>query len=273
MKNIFVDTHAHLNFPEFAKNYREVIERAKKAGVRTIICASADIKTSKRAIEIANEYPKGIYAAVGIHPIHADQNNFQELKKLTKDKKVVAIGETGLDYKEIQNAKVKMQNDKEKLKNNQKELFESHLEIAKKIGKPLIFHCRDGRSDFVKIIKKYAGDFKSGRMRGVMHCFPGNWDFAREILDLGMMISYTGLITFTKREDQLEAVKKIPLERLMIETDCPFMAPEPYRGQRNEPAYVLEIAKKIAELKNISVDKVAETTTKNAMEFFGVALS
>ncbi len=124
----------------------------------------------------------------------------------------------------------------------------------------------------MKIIKDYAPDFKSGQMRGVAHCFPGDWDFAKEILDLGLMISYTGLITFTKREDQLVVVRKIPLEKLMIETDCPFMAPEPYRGRTNDPKYVIEVAKKIAEIKNISLEKVADQTTKNAIEFFGIEL-
>jgi len=261
-RSIFVDTHAHLNFPEFKDDYQKVVKRARKAGVRAIINVGTSYDASRRAIEIAHEYPKGIYASVALHPIYAHKEfDYQAMKKLASDEKVVAIGETGLDFSRS-----------EKTKDLQKKLFERHLVLAREIRKPLIFHCRDGRSDFVKIIKKYAGDFESARIRGVVHCFTGDWEFAKEILDLNLMISYIGIITFTKNLEQIEAVKKIPLDRLMIETDSPLVAPEPYRGKINEPAYVVEIAKKIAELKNISIEEVAEQTTKNAVEFFKIQL-
>jgi len=258
----FIDTHAHLNFSNFAQNYKEVIERARKSGVRAIINVGTSEKSSKKAIEIAHEYDKGVYASVSLHPIYAHKKfDYQAMKKLAEDKKVIAIGETGLDY----------HYDSEN-RERKKEVFRQILKLGQELEKPFIFHCREARDDFISEIKKYAPFFKSGRLRGVMHCFPGDWNFAKEVLDLGLAISYTGLITFTKREDQLEAVRKIPLERLMIETDCPFMAPEPYRGKTNEPRYVIEIAKKIAELKNISLEKVADQTTKNAMEFFKIQL-
>lgn len=261
-ETIFIDTHAHLNFSHFKENYQEVIRRARAAGVRAIINVGAQIGSTKSAIKIASEYEKGMYATCAVHPIHADENfTKEELEKLAEDRKVVAIGETGLDYYRI---KV--------LKNVQKKVLFDHIELAKKIKKPLIFHCREAKNDFLDVISQYQDDFKSGRLKGVMHCFPGGWDFAREVLDLGMMISYTGLITFTKDINQIEAVKKIPLEKLMIETDCPFMTPTPFRGKTNEPKYIIEIAKKIAELKKISLEKVADQTTKNAIEFFGIEL-
>lgn len=259
---MFIDTHAHLNFSEFAENYKEVIERARAAGVEAIINVGTSETTSKRAIEIARKFPKGIYASVALHPIYAHKKfDYGSMKKLASDDKVVAIGETGLDYH--------YNDDNHQRK---KDIFKQMLRLGQELKKPFIFHCREAKSDFMEIIKGYQADFKSGKLRGVMHCFPGDWDFAKEVLDLGLMISYTGLVTFTKRQDQLEAVKKIPLEKLMIETDCPFMAPEPYRGKTNEPRYVVEIARKIAELKNISIDEVGEQTTNNAIDFFGIEL-
>ncbi len=258
----FVDTHAHLNFSHFKENYREVIERARKSGVRAIINVGTSEKASRRAIEIANEYEKGVYATVSLHPIYAHKEfDYKKMKELASDEKVVAIGETGLDYH--------YNSDNIERK---KEVFREVIKLGLELKKPFIFHCREARDDFMEIIDKYRSKLKSGQIRAVMHCFPGDRDFAKEVLDLGMMISYTGLVTFTKRDDQIEAVKNIPLDRLMIETDCPFMAPEPFRGKTNEPKYVVEIAKKIAEIKNISVEKVASKTTKNAIDFFGIEL-
>jgi len=254
---ILVDTHAHLNFEAFETDYREVIERAFRSDVRAIINVGSNLKTSLEAIKIANMYAshaKGIYAAVGLHPIHVKEEDFDsnEFEKIAADKKVVALGETGLDYYYDRSTKEK-----------QKEIFRKVLSIANKISKPVILHSRDASDDVLSMLIEEKIDTK-----GVMHCFQGNWQFAKVVLDMGLYISFTGLITFTKNYETFEVIENAPLNRLMIETDCPFMSPEPYRGKRNEPAYVIEVTKKIAEIKKISLEKVAEQTSKNAMELF-----
>jgi TatD DNase family protein len=264
MGNIFIDTHAHLDFSHFKDDYKEVIERAKKTGVRAVICVGTSLKASKRAIEIANEYQKGIYATVSVHPIHVSRKpgfDYDLIKKLAKDKKVVAIGETGFDFH---------YHPEEIL--NQEKVFKDLLALAKDLRKPLIFHCREAREDFMQIVGNYASDFKLGRIRGVVHCFSDNLAFAKAILDLNLFISFTGIITYPKNEELQNVVREVPLNKMMIETDSPYIAPQSFRGERNEPVYVIEVAKKIAELKNISLEEVAKSTSKNAIEFFEIKL-
>ena len=250
---MYIDTHAHLNFKAFNNDWQEVIERAKEAGV-SIINVGSNLKTSQKAIEIAKNYKKGVYAAIGLHPIHVKDEDFDENKFLefAKDPKVVAIGETGLDYyagrKNIE---------------QQKEIFYKLIRIAGQVNKPIIVHNRDAGEDVMSVLLSLRNPPK-----GVMHCFAENWQYAKLILDLGMLISFTGLITFTKNTETLRVVKDVPLERLMIETDSPFMTPEKYRPARNEPAYVIEIAKKMAEIKKIPLEKVAKQTTENAKKLF-----
>jgi len=255
---MYIDTHAHLNFKAFEADYRDVIERAFKLDVRAIINVGSNLKTSLEAIKIANMYDKGVYAAIGLHPIHIKDEDFDrdEFEKIAQDKKVVALGETGLDYYYDRSTKER-----------QKEIFRKILTIANKISKPVILHSRDAGDDVLSVLIEEKIESK-----GVMHCSQGNWNFAKVILDMGLYISFTGLITFTKNYETFEVIKNAPLERIMIETDCPYMTPEPYRGKRNEPAYVVEVAKKIAEIKKIPLEKVAEQTTKNAIELFGLDL-
>ncbi len=251
---MFIDTHAHLNFEKFKDDYKEVINRAFKADVRAIINVGSNLETSKKAIEIADEYPSGLYVSIGLHPIHVKEEDFEilEYEKLVKNPKVVAVGETGLDYYyDRQSAEA------------QKELFRKHLNLAQKFVKPLILHSRDASDDVLSVLMEEKND-----LMGIMHCFQGNWNFAKVILDLGLYISFTGLITFSKNSETMEVIENVPLDRLMIETDCPYMSPEPYRGRRNEPAFVVEIAKKIAEIKKLSLLKVAEQTSKNAEKLF-----
>ncbi|MBM2820945.1 MAG: hydrolase, TatD family, partial [Candidatus Berkelbacteria bacterium] len=242
----------------FKNDYKEVIDRAFDNGVKAILNIGSNWETSLRAIEIAKKYPSGVYAAVGLHPIHVQDEdfNFENLEKLAQDKKVVALGETGLDYYHGNGTK-----------ELQKEIFRKTITIANKIGKPLIFHSRDAGDDILSVFMEEKFEPK-----GVMHCFAGNWQFAKYVLDLGLYLSFTGLITFSKNYETFEVIKNMPLDRLMIETDCPYMTPEPYRGKRNEPAFVIEVAKKIAEIKKISVEEVAEQTSKNAIELFGLKL-
>ena len=253
---MLIDTHAHLNFEAFETDYREVIERAFAADIRAIINVGSNLKTSFEAIKIASLYDTGVYAAVGLHPIHAKEEDFDsnEFEKIAQDEKVVALGETGLDYYYDRSTK-----------EQQKEIFRKILSIANKISKSVIFHSRDAGDDVLSVLIEEKIDTK-----GVMHCFQGNWQYAKVILDMGLYISFTGLITFTKNYETFEVIENTPLDRIMIETDCPFMSPEPYRGKRNEPAYVIEVAKKIAEIKKIPLSKVADQTTKNAIELFGL---
>ena len=249
-----IDTHAHLNFSDFDKDLEEVLVRSWEKGIENIIVVGSDLQSSKKSIRIAEEDSR-IKVGIGIHPQDiAELNRFDQIEKLARLDQVVAIGETGLDY-------YRLDNDDNKQK--QKELFELHIALAKEIKKPLIFHCREAEHDFLNTVQKLNGS-------GVLHCFTGNWGFAKKILDFGFKISFTGIITFTKDQDLLEVVKKIPLEKIMVETDCPFLAPPPYRGKRCEPFMVSFIIDKIADLKKIPREQVAETTTVNARNFFGL---
>ncbi len=249
-----IDTHAHLNFEVFNNDYVQVIDDAFNSNISGIINVGSNLGTSQKAIEIADKYSKGIYAAIGLHPIHVGDEDFDEavFLKLAKNKKAGAIGETGLDYYHNSDSK-----------EAQKELFRKHLNIAQKISKPLILHSRDAGEDVLAVLMESRQD-----ILGVMHCYQEDWNFAKVILDMGLYISFTGLITFTKNYETFEVIKNVPLDRLLIETDCPYMSPDPYRGKRNEPKYVIEVAKKIAEIKKISLEEVAVQTTQNAKELF-----
>lgn len=259
--SMLIDTHAHLNFKAFKDDYRETIKRAFAAGVLGIINVGSDLKTSKKAIEIAREYEKGVYAAVGIHPTHTGRIRdltleIKELKKLAQDSKVVAVGETGLDF--FHNKESREQ---------QIVLFKELLSLGRELNLPLIVHCREAFKDLIDILKSTIPN-KQYSTSGVVHCFSGSLKEAKEILDLGLYISFTGNITYSKAEKLEQVAREIPLEKIMVETDSPFLAPIPHRGERNEPSYVVEVAKKIALIKGISFEKVAEITTQNAQKIF-----
>lgn len=251
---IFIDTHAHLNFESFAGDFESVILRAQKQKVEKIINVGSNLKTSRMAVEIAGKY-SSCFAAVGLHPIHVKDESFDEsFAKIAKEKKVVAIGETGLDYYyDKSNAAL------------QKEVFLKHIQLANQISKPIILHCRDAGQDLLSVLMA-----QKSLPKGVMHCFNEDWHFAQIILDMGLYISFTGIITFTKNYEIFRVVENTPLEKILIETDSPYLTPEPYRGKRNEPSYVVEVAKKIAALKKIPLEKVAEQTTQNAIELFNI---
>lgn len=253
---MFIDTHAHLTMPEYS-DLDQVLSRAKDAKIEAIINASFDLQSSRDSLKLAKEHDF-IYAAVGIHPHDADkvdEKAIAEVLELAKDKKVVAIGETGLDYHYGKDNK-----------EAQKAAFKKFLELAQELNKPVIIHCREADEDTITIMK----EVNRGGLRGVFHCFAGNdslIDYAREI---GFYASFTGTVTFKKADQVRENVKKIPLEKLMLETDCPYLAPEPNRGKRNEPSYIPIIARKIAELKGISIEELAAITTQNARKFFSI---
>lgn len=267
---MLIDTHAHLDFQQFHRRHDEVIKRAQEAGVETIINVGSNLQGSKDSVDLAQKYPS-IYASVGIHPddvISVNSATMAELLKLAQEKKVVAIGEIGLDYSQ-----------KPLNKELQKKYLVIQIGLAKRLHLPIIIHNRDADEDILEILKVQASD-----VPGVIHCFTGNWELAKKFLKLGFLISFTGIITFKSKDDLKkekrgctedkgikEVIEKIPLEMVMVETDCPFLTPEPYRGKINEPAYVVEIAKKIAEIKKIPFGKVADITTQNAKNLFNLS--
>lgn len=254
---MFIDTHAHLNFKAFNADWSEAIERAKVANVGAIINVGSNLATSEKAIEIAQK-SENVFAAIGLHPIHVADENFDEEKflVLSKNKKVVAIGEIGLDY--YYNKANALQ---------QKEILQKSIKLAQIVSKPVVLHSREAGEDLLSVLMT-----ESPLPRGVMHCFSEDWHFAKIVLEMGFYISFTGLITFSKNEKTFEVIKNTPLERILIETDCPYMTPGKYRGQRNEPAYVVEVACKIAELKKIPLSRVESQTTQNAIELFKLDL-
>jgi len=253
------DTHAHLNFEAFNDDWKEVIKRAHDAGI-WVINVGSNLKTSKKAIEIAEQYKEGVYAAVGLHPIHVfdEEADVEEYEKLTKHPKVVAIGEIGLDYYHIPE-----ELDAEKFKKKQKEVLEKFNNLSEKIGLPIIIHCREAHNDLINFFENKPAE---RRTRGVMHCFSGNGEEAKKYLDLNFLISFTGVITFKKYNN--EVLRTISLDKLMVETDCPYLAPEPHRGERNEPLYVKYIIEEVARVKGAQYREVAKQTTENALKFF-----
>lgn len=260
-----VDSHCHLDFEPLKNEQGSVIEQAHKAGVAKMINIGSSLRGSRASIEIANKYPH-IWASVGLHPHDAETVNnidsvIDELQKLAQNDKVVAIGEIGLDYFELEN---------ESQREEQKVLFEAQLDLAQKASLPVIIHTRDAEEDTFNILKAKTLNLKSAP--GVVHCFTYRPDLAKKFLDLGFYIGFTGFVTFEqpKFDHIRDSAKIVPMEKLLIETDAPFLAPEPYRGKTNEPAYVIEVAKKISELKNLQLSEVAQKTSANAEKLFKI---
>jgi len=271
------DTHAHLNFLAFEKDLDEVIKRTQKEGVLAINVGSK-YGNSKKAIEIAEKY-EGMYAAIGLHPIHLregifkmkhdpeeeaeikvneDDFNIDKYRELAKSsKKVVAIGEIGLDYYYRPKTKTKL----EEFKNRQKEFFIKQLNLAKEMDLPVIFHCRMAHKDVIEILKNYSG------LRGVMHCFTGSVEEAQEYLKMGFYIGVNGII-FKLPLD--EVIKQIPIDKILVETDCPYLTPPEAGIERNEPIFVKYVVKKIAELKGLPEDEIAEKTLTNTKALFKI---
>ena len=253
---MLIDTHAHLTMPEY-NDLPAVFRRAKDAGIEAIINASFDLGSSRAGISLSRKNDL-LYAAVGIHPHEADAVNAEamaELKQLAADPRVVGVGETGLDYFNLRNSK-----------ESQMRAFRAFLSLAQELDKPAIIHCRDAQEDLIRIMKEE----NRGNLKGVFHCFAGDdelIDFAKET---GFYISFTGNVTFKKAQKVRDNVKKLPLSRLLLETDCPYLAPEPFRGQRNEPAYVQYVAQAVALIKEVPVEEVAQVTTQNAKALFEI---
>jgi TatD DNase family protein len=252
---MLADTHCHLDFPEFDSDRDEVIKRAKDNNVDFIINIGSSVEGSIRSVELSKKYPN-VYSVVGIHPHEADtftKEAKDSIRELAKDKKVVAIGEIGLDYfKNFSRSE------------NQRLLFTSLLELAKDLNKPLVIHTRQAQTDTLKILKEAMP------LKAVVHCFSGDKSFLDECLGMGFLISFTCNITYKKAENLRELVKLTQLNRLMLETDAPFLSPEGYRGVRNEPMQIRLLAEFIARLKGLTLEEVASQTTKNAVDFFAL---
>jgi TatD DNase family protein len=253
---VLVDTHAHLDFEDFAADRDEVLRRAAGAGVRHVIVPGIDIRTSIRAIDLAETHDM-VFAAVGIHPNdshRAAPGDMDEIRRLAQHPRVVALGETGLDFYRDRAPR-----------DVQARLFREHLDLARDIGLPVIVHFRNVESDGVDLIgsERFLG------IRGVFHCFGGSVRFAEKVMEMGWYIGFTGPLTY-KGSDRTAVARSAPLKRILVETDSPFLAPQGHRGERNEPAYVAEIANKLAEIKGIRPPEAIAATGLNVRELFGI---
>ncbi|MBY8914752.1 TatD family hydrolase [Bacillus sp. YC2] len=249
------DTHAHLNAEQFDTDLEEVIERAKSEQVERIVVVGFDRPTITRAMELIEEYDF-IYAAVGWHPVDAIDMTDEDLswiKELSSHEKVVAIGEMGLDYHWDKSPK-----------DIQKEVFRKQIALAKEVDLPIIIHNRDATEDVVTILKEEGAE----QVGGIMHCFTGSAEVAQQCMDMNFYISFGGPVTFKNAKKPKEVAKEIPNDRLLIETDCPFLTPHPFRGKRNEPSYVKYVAEQLAELKGMTYEEIASITTENAKRLF-----
>jgi TatD DNase family protein len=256
---MLIDTHAHLSLPQFDKDRTEVIKRARDAGIKHIITVGTDSDDCRKAVALAQEHDF-ISAAVGIHPHDAKTINaetYSLLRELAADNNVVAIGEIGLDfYRNLSSQEIQVQH------------FREQLWLAREVSLPVIIHDREAHQEVLKILQEE----KAETMGGVIHCFSGDWEMAKACLDMGFYISIPGTITFKKSDAYHKLVRDLPLDRMLVETDCPFLAPYPFRGKRNEPAYVQYVAKAVAGIKGLGCEAFAEITTQNAQKLFNLFL-
>ena len=282
---MLIDTHAHLDYSEFANDLADVLRRAKDADVTRIITIGTSVESSKRAIDLAEKHP-AVFAAIGVHPTFVDEAEddvITPLRELAKNPRVVAIGETGLDYHRLPSEQVakeeqvqvmsalRTETDEEieaqirdgAYKSKQASVFQQQLDLALELGLNVVIHQRDAWEDTLKIMGPYTG-----KLRGVFHCFGGSLDQANEVLDRDHLVSFTGIVTFKNGAAVREVAAQIPLWKFMVETDCPYLAPVPFRGKRSEPAHTKIVAETIAIARQISLEEVAETTTETAEKFF-----
>jgi TatD DNase family protein len=258
---MLIDTHAHLNFPDYDKDLDKVIRRAIEAGVKKIICVSSNLTDSQKAVAIAKKYPGIVFAAVGIHPQQTNPENQdspeKQLKKLAvlaSQKEVVAIGECGLDFSPAPPG------EKERPKDIQQILFEGQIKIAQKLNLPVLIHSREAFDQTIETLEKFKN------LKGIFHCYSGGKKGIKKVEDLGFLFGVAGNLTYD--EGLKNVFSNVPLEKVVLETDCPFLAPLPFRGQRSEPSYLKYTAETLAEIKNISFKNLAEITTQTAQNLF-----
>ena len=258
MNSTLIDTHCHLDAEAFQQDIEDVVHRAEDAGVTRMMTIGIDAATSQAAVELADRF-ESVWAVVGIQPNYAHEvkpNDWEKIVELTAHDRVVGIGETGLDrywdYAPI---------------DLQVEYFHRHLQLARRINLPFVVHCRDAESDVLDVLRD---DIRNGPLNGIMHSFCGDEDMAAECVAMGMYISFAGMVTFRKNDDMRTVAANVPLDRLLIETDAPYLAPHPNRGKRNEPAWVTHTAECLAAIHDVTVEDLAQSTSQNAERVFGL---
>jgi TatD DNase family protein len=263
---VFFDTHAHLDYPDYANDLPEIIARAQAAGITKIISIGTSMDSSERAIRLAEKFP-GVYAAVGWHPTEAMKapNDLRPaLREFARHPKVVAIGETGLDYHHLPGEKPEFSAaDDARYKEKQVEIFRQQMEVAAEFGLNCVIHQRTSFDDTIAQMKPFIG-----KTRGVFHCFGERIERMKQVFAIGSLVSFTGIVTFKNAQNVRDCVAAAPPDKFMLETDCPYLAPVPYRGKRCEPAYVKEISEAVAQVKNCSLEELSVATCKTAKEFF-----
>ena len=252
---MFIDSHCHIDFPDFPEGVEPLLENMARAGVSHALCVSVNLENYPRVLALAESRPN-VFASVGVHPDHDEgrEPSAAELVELAQNDRVLAIGETGLDYYRMRREDVDWQRDR----------FRTHIRAARAVGKPLIIHTRNAAGDTLALMTEE----NAGEAGGVMHCFTEDWATARAALNLGFYISFSGIVTFKNAKALKEVARQVPLDRLLIETDAPYLAPMPHRGKRNEPAFVRHVAEEIARLKEIPLELVAAATTANFLNLF-----
>ena len=255
---MFVDSHCHLDFPEFTENLPGILARMKEAKVQNALCISVDMPDFPNVLALAQAHDH-LFATVGTHPDYEDtpEPTVEQLVELAQHPKILAIGETGLDY-------YRMGDKTYEEMEWQRERFRTHIRAALKVNKPLIIHTRSASEDTIKILKEEG----ASKVAGVMHCFTESWEVAQAAMELGFYISFSGIVTFKSAKDLQETCKRVPLERILIETDSPYLAPIPHRGKPNEPAWVSHVGEFVADLKGVSVEELAKATTHNFKTLF-----
>jgi TatD DNase family protein len=282
---MLVETHAHLDYPDFAPDFDDMLRRATEAGIARIITIGTSVESSRRAVDLAEKYPN-VFAVIGVHPTYAHEAEADvvtPLRELAKNPGVVAIGEIGLDYHHLPSVEVKKRKDVQVFnalqsetedqieagieegayKAKQAELFEQLLDLAVELRMNVVIHQRDAWDDTLEILRDYGR-----QVSGVFHCFGGTLEQANEVLGRGHLVSFTGIVTFKNGKHVRDVAAKVPLDSFMVETDCPYLAPVPYRGKRCEPAYTRLVAEEIARARGVSLEEIAGATTVTAQEFF-----
>src|SRR3954454_24843492 len=284
---MLIETHAHLDYPDFAPDFEDILQRATDAGVTRIITIGTSIESSRRAVELAEKYPN-VFAVIGVHPTYVEESGedvITPLRELAANPRVVAIGETGLDYHSLPSLELAKERKATQLlvealqtsteqqieaeihdgayKSKQASLFKLQLDLAVELGLNVVIHQRDAWQDTLEIMRPYAG-----KVRGVFHCFGGSSEQANEVLDQGHLVSFTGIVTFKNGANVREVASQVPLWQFMVETDCPYLAPVPFRGKRCEPAHTRIVAETIAAARGVSLDEIAQATTETAEKFF-----
>jgi len=252
---VITDTHSHIFWKNFDEDRDEVVERARRAGVERMLVVGTDVETSRQCFRLC-EGQAGLYPTAGIHPHDAEgvaEADLAEIETMCRDPRCVAVGETGLDYFKEYSPR-----------QDQRRRFRWHLELARELDKPVIVHCRDAHADTVALLREVPG------VRGVMHCYTMGPDELPPYLELGMHISFSGVVTYPKNESNREAAARVPEELLLVETDCPFLTPQSRRGKRNEPALVAEVLAKVAEVRGAELEHLAQRTSDNAARLFGL---